>query len=510
MKVLLMHQDRNFDSDAELPPQSQALIADLGLEVMFEAMSGEDEYLHHVVQHAVLVSLVAPDEIEYRQHILADCLAHPDFARELYALAVEPTIRQKKIFRSLSSNNPGALLSGSVSVLEMAFDLLKQLRTLAETSSGEFDSDGLTNFCAMLVRELDDEYLQAVGEHLKQLRFGHGVLISAELDEGNKGRNYILRKVRKTRWSLTDFLFGDGRDEFSFRIAERDEAGARAVSELRAHGINLVANALTQSTVHILGFFAALRAELAFYVGCINLEERLKALHEVTCMPTPVSGDQMILTSRGLYDLGLRLSKDGEIVGNEVDGPGKSLLMVTGANQGGKSTFLRSLGQAQLMMQCGMFVSAQDLRANVSTGVFTHFKREEDSRMESGKFVEELNRMSEIADQIRPGSIMFFNESFASTNEREGSEIARHVIGALIDAGVKVVFVTHMFDLAGGLYAERRDDAVFLRAERRSDGHRTLKIIEGEPLSTSYGDDLYAQIFEEPASAANVAMGATK
>ena len=132
---------------------------------------------------------------------------------------------------------------------------------------------------------------------------------------------------------------------------------------------------------------------------------------------------------------------------------GKRLVMITGANQGGKSTFLRSLGLAQLMMQAGMFVAAESFTASVSTGIFTHFKREEDATMERGKLDEELGRMSEIAGQIRPGCLLLCNESFASTNEREGSEIARQVIRALTEAGIRVVFVTHLYDLAQRCFA---------------------------------------------------------
>ena len=82
---------------------------------------------------------------------------------------------------------------------------------------------------------------------------------------------------------------------------------------------------------------------------------------------------------------------------------GKSLVMITGANQGGKSTFLRSIGLAQLMTQSGMFVGAESLQMNMCDAVFTHYKREEDRAMESGKLDEELARMSEIADHITPG-----------------------------------------------------------------------------------------------------------
>ena len=169
--------------------------------------------------------------------------------------------------------------------------------------------------------------------------------------------------------------------------------------------------------------------------------------------------------------------------------------MITGANQGGKSTLLRSLGLAQLMMQSGMFVGAESFRADVCAGVFTHYKREEDAAMEGGKLDEELARMSEIVDRIKPGAILLCNEPFASTNEREGSEIARHVVRALLSKRVRVLFVTHMYDLAHSFHAQRLATALFLRAEREPDGRRTFKLLEGEPLPTSYGEDSYRRVF---------------
>jgi hypothetical protein len=62
---------------------------------------------------------------------------------------------------------------------------------------------------------------------------------------------------------------------------------------------------------------------------------------------------------------------------------------------------------------------------------------------------------------------------------------------------VKVGYVTHMFDLASGLRAERDGDALFLRAERLTDGRRTFRVLEGEPLPTSHGQDIYRRIFTE-------------
>jgi DNA mismatch repair ATPase MutS len=129
---------------------------------------------------------------------------------------------------------------------------------------------------------------------------------------------------------------------------------------------------------------------------------------------------------------------------------------------------------------------------------FTHYKREEDATMQRGKLDEELGRMSEIADQITPHSILLCNESFASTNEREGSEIAGQVVRAMVDKQISVFFVTHMYELAHSFHAQQLDSALFLRAEREPDVRRTFKLREREPLPTSYGKDSYRRVFGAP------------
>jgi DNA mismatch repair ATPase MutS len=186
---------------------------------------------------------------------------------------------------------------------------------------------------------------------------------------------------------------------------------------------------------------------------------------------------------------------DRRAVGNDIDANGVRLTMITGANQGGKSTFLRSVGIAQLMMQAGMFVAAEQLSASVATGVYTHFKREEDVSMTHGKLDEELHRMSAIVEQIDSRALLLCNESFASTNEREGSEIARQLIRALRDVGVSTFYVTHLYDLAHGLCEERRDDTLFLRAARGRDGTRPFRVEPAPPLPTSFAGDSYRRIF---------------
>ena len=497
MRAFLMYPDRDFDPEADLPDGAQALTEDLGLRTLFGAMSGGDDFLYTVAERAVLTSLGDPKAIAYRQHALRDCLDRPDVVRQMYDVAVDAVLGSKKIYRGIFSQSPDAVLRWSMEALQLFAGLLRRLRQIADDHAPGFRSEAFTTMFQTLAAELGDDYFAAVDDHLSQLRFRNGVLLSAGLGMGNKGTGYRIRRPGQRRQGWLSRISGGDRSGFTMRIADRDESGHRSLADLRGRGINQAANALAQSTDHILSFLEMLRCELGFYVGCLNARDSLAGKGEPACFPDPAAaGGPVKLSFRGLYDvcLSLRLA-DGRAVGNDASVDGKTLVVITGANQGGKSTFLRSVGLACLMMQCGMFVAAESFAGTVCTGLFTHYRREEDEQMESGKLDEELSRMSEIADRVTPGAVVLFNESFAATNEREGSQIARQIVAALAESGVRVFLVTHFYDLAHGLHAQGSDTMAFLRAQRRDDGQRTFRLVEGEPEPTSYGQDLYERIF---------------
>lgn len=495
MKVLLMHPDRDFDAELPLPGESETIAKDLELATLWQAMAAGDEFLLDVARKAML--LCADNDaatVVHRQQVLGDAIANPAVLRELYALAVEAIEGRRDFWLGSCMSSPSAILSGAVGLMKYYAGMLHKLRGVAERHADRFESPGMNALFAMLRAEFDDDYIASIEQHLKWLRFGSGVRISASLGDGNEGIGHVLRQAGDKphlwqRWLHT------GPAQFSFRLHERDEAGARFLSDLEGRGTNLVANALAQSCEHVQSFFQALHTELAFYVAALNLHAKLSGAGVAIAMPGMAEPGTRRLTCTDLRDACLVLALGPSVVGNSVAADGRGLLVVTGANQGGKSSFLRACGVAQLMLQTGLFVCARAYAGERCTGLFTHYKREEDASLASGKLDEELARMSAIADLIRPGALFLSNESFASTYEREGSEIARQVIGALRERGIKVIAVTHLFDFADRLAREHRRDTLFLRAERHADGSRSFRLIEVEPLSTSFGADLYQQVF---------------
>ena len=178
------------------------------------------------------------------------------------------------------------------------------------------------------------------------------------------------------------------------------------------------------------------------------------------------------------------------MVGNDLSADHKLLVMITGANRGGKSTFLRAIGPAQLMMQCGMFapaeLSAQSLRCHLHA-----LQAQEDAGMRSGKLDGELRRMSAIIDtdpeQHRSLERVIRRDQRARRLGDRPANRLRFVgeghQGLLRDPPLR--FGARFFPTG-----DRRRPVP--SAERLADGNRNIRLAPGEPLPTSYGEVLYS------------------
>lgn len=499
MKAHLLSQNEDFDRGVTALPNEEDLIQDLELDQVFRTMSQGDEYILSVARQVTLHPLTTKEEIYFRQDVLRDVLDHEDQVRGLYGLVLETLTGVNKVsflgIGYFSKQNPEITLHRSLQQLRYLSAMLIKLLEVARANGDKFNSRGFRTFFALVQQELSESYIETINEHLKQLAFSDGVLISVQLGDGNKGKDYLLHKHPISKGSWLEKILPSRHGSNTIVIPDRDESGFKALEELRGRGVNAAANAVAKSADHILSFFDNLRFELSFYLGCVNLHHVLSGKGEPVCFPEIRDIDEDLYNVVNLYDASLSLRLKERCVGNDVNADSRGLVVITGANRGGKSTFLRSVGIAQLMMQAGIFVPAASYCSNIAEGIFTHFKREEDAEMESGKLEEELIRMRAIVDEIKPSSMILLNESFSSTNEREGSEIARQIVRALREDNIKIFFVTHFYDLASSFLRYNKEESLFLRADRNEDGSRPFKLVEGEPLTTVFGADIYEQVF---------------
>ncbi|HVS98728.1 MAG TPA: hypothetical protein VHE54_19690, partial [Puia sp.] len=347
MRVWLHYKTKDFEPGLPLPWNSEALVTDLDLGTLFTAMAGGDEFLMKMARVTILTGLDNDaDTIAYRQDILRDCLAQPEAVRALYDIAVAALEAKKGHWFSFGSRYPSSVLSSAVGLMELLADYLGSLRQFAEQFTGKFQSEGFRRLLSSFRDELGPDYLKEVGIHLEDLRFRRGLLISGSLGAGNKGIGYVLRRLSDKSLPWWKRLFaGSPKGVYTFALHPRDESGARALSALRDEGIARAAAIMEGAAGHVLAFFTQLRAELAFYLGGLNLREKLATLGEDSCFPsTEALRGEKRYSCAGLYDPCLALNMNRRITGNDLDDAGKGLVIITGANQGGKSTFLRSVG----------------------------------------------------------------------------------------------------------------------------------------------------------------------
>lgn len=492
MKVRLLFPDRDFDLATPTPDGSDDLVADLDLAPVFDAMVPERR-LDKLCEIVLLNPLSTVEEIRWRQQILADALADPIGVRRLFDLSGEALDSQRSIW-IFSSHNPTAALTGSVRGLEALLVSLRQLSEFATQQLPTVRSPGLLRLYRELAEELDLAYLGDMEAILRRLRFARGVLCRAHV--GGSGMLAPLElvdpsDVRVTRWSRLGLPHALGK--YRFTIGERDDAGARALADMRDDALYEVAIAVAQAKEHVVGFFRQLRWESGFYLGCVQLHDRLRQIGVPICWPDPELDGHALAATR-LRSLSLALRTGSVPVPTDVLDAGR-LVIVAGANQGGKTTFLRSVGCGQLLLQAGMFVPADSFRSGLTHAIHSHFRRAEDQDLTSGKLAEELTRMSQVVDRCRSGDLLLMNESFSSTDEVEGTFVAADIIDTLIAHGIRVFAVTHFLRLAE--HCASQPDATLLVAERLADGTRSYRMTPGDPPSTSYGMDLFSHVFQD-------------
>ena len=493
MRVNLLFPDRDLLLFKRKGSCQVDVVNDLELQTVIAAMSRGDELIEEVARSVLLERKTSIDVILFRQGVLKDAMAAPEMFRNIYDIATEAGQAERKVFGGLYARTPSARLFRSVRVLKVYLELLRKLKIAILKADNSLASVGMSVFVNTVSENLGEPYLRQVEEQLSYLSFPDGMLLGAKLARHNRGMEYRLLHENDGKMRWWSRVSPQGNKQ-TFRIAPRDESGARILAEIQDEGVAEIAEATLSSAQHIKGFFASLAREMAYYVGCINLFDSIDSLEAPICWPKPLQAGGGVLRFSGLWATVLALKTREPTVTNDLDTDGVFRTVITGANSGGKSTWLKSVGIALLMMQAGMFVVADSFAASIFDGLYTHFSRGEEQNLAGGRLDEELSRLNNIVHEIASESILLMNESFSSTNEQEGSAVAEEVVSAFADAHLRCFVVTHMYQLASSLHALGLKSDCFLIAERKADASRTFRLCPGFPQPTSFSYDLYRQI----------------
>ncbi len=499
MNAHLLFRDRTCTPSAI----DERLRADLELDSIFDSMAAGDPFILKTVLSVFSADNICSDkkEILYRQSVTRDCMEHSDKIREFYQIVTRLVKMDRDTYLSVSHKKAKYMLDVAVKVMTSVNDPLKQLHHFAADLLPVCHSDGMRDLLTGLLFLFDPEKLSELKAFMSDMSTADGITAVGVLGKHLRAGSYHpCRPEKERKKGIFGFLHKD-RNEQEFDVDMSDPESSPALSRLRDAMAARSASVVVRARNELFDFLAELREELAFYVGCANLRDDLKKLNIPCHFPVIYDHDQAedkaaYFHTTDLYNLSFSLQEQKSAVPNSFSFHSDNIIMITGSNQGGKTTFLRSLGQALLLGAAGIFCAAEDF-CMAPGKVYTHFIREEDKTLKSGKLDEELLRMSDIINQIHPGDWLLLNESFASTNEEEGSEIALEIITALSDQGIFIAYVTHFDHLVRLLKEQRPDCVLYLNALRGDSGIRTYQLKTGEPLVRGYGEDLYHEIFDD-------------
>ena len=238
-----------------------------------------------------------------------------------------------------------------------------------------------------------------------------------------------------------------------------------------------------------------LAKQIDFFIGAKDLAQRARQMGLPFCRPNIVTKEQRkfccaamhdpVLTNRLLSER-VRNNNIVPIYTNPCNMDDKArLLILSGTNNGGKTTYLRAVGINQILAQAGLFVYAESAEISLCDRIFFLSPKEEKAGVDTSRFTEECKDLRRTINSATENSLVLMNESLSSTNPYDSLLLGEEALRIFADIGCRLVFTTHITELADLpeklSSTEVKSRPVSLVALCDENGAPTYRISEGKP-----------------------------
>jgi len=455
---------------------------DLNLDQIVTAIAaGREE--HDLVTGVLYARLREEDAVRYRQEVFRD-LASPALLDEVTRFAehmgdVRGHLRQMGEMRCRYQRE-GWLLDAAATYCQAVRSLAGHL------ASAPVDARALLDFREYLNRYVASDAFTALEDETRERQEGLGRI------------RYCIR-IRGSRVEASRYQDEADYSDAVLATFDRFKQGAVKDYEIRYRtepGMNHIAAEILELVARLFPEeFAALdeycgrhegfldeglrRAdrELQFYLAYLDYIEPLHAAGLRFCYPE-VSATSKDVFADDTFDLALAsklVSQRGPVVTNDFRLEGRErIFVVTGPNQGGKTTFARTFGQLHHLAAIGCPVPGSAARLFLPDRLFTHFGREEDLAKMSGKLEDDLIRIGEILRSATPASVVILNEIFASTTLQDARFLGAKLLTKVMRLDALCVYVTFVDELAS---LGEQVVSLMSTVDPRSPAERTYRVV---------------------------------
>lgn len=459
-----------------------------------------------------------PEVIRYRQKTFGDLRNNPKISEIL--LDMLPFLTDITELRRINAGSVGDDYLYSISEIEIYVSLMKMLKDELLPYADKVTSPALKKLCGRIKALTESEYFNDLSENLgalaSRVRDIRSITVGVNLDGSMSPESCgvvsinsekfksgeFFDKVRRLDFKKDDMTciaelipYSSGQPE-NQRLAMINAAN-NAVSDVFKASIKSWKKVIRGYVLDNTDFLIRMIPEIEFVTRGAELIKKLEERGCPLCTPEIREDSSNHFAAKGLCNPVIALKTDSELIPNDITFDDSAMIyVITGPNRGGKSVLTCAVGHAFAMAQMGLPVAAESVTVAPCDKILTHFPTGSEDTVEKGRLGEECARLCKIFDCVTDKSLVLLDESLSSTGSYEGAYIAAEVLQGFSMARLRVIFSTHLHDLAASVdqinseCLPRGGVAVDNLVAEVTDGQRSFKIVRKTPDGKSYARDI--------------------